>query len=215
VGTRERPGDRGRRRAVDAGRRLATDFGGARRSAGLSLRDVGAATRTSHQQVRRFERGELIHVDIGDVGAWCATVGLELGLRAFPAGDPIRDRAQLGLLERLRGRLHASLDWRTEVGLPIAGDLRAWDAVISGTRWRAMVDAETVLDDLQALDRRVSLKARDGRADIVLLVVADTIRNRRALRAAPGALSWLSRRSRPVLRALARGEAPPSGIVIL
>lgn len=213
--TRERPADRGRRRTRDALQHLARDFRSARRSSGLSLRDVGDHCHTAHQQVHRFERGSLTHVDLTDVGAWCAVVGLDLSIRAFPAGDPMRDRAQLALLERLRGRLHDSLRWSTEVPLPIRGDLRAWDAVISAASWRAWIDAETVLDDLQALDRRLTLKAHEGHAGLVLLVVADTRRNRQALAGAPAAFGWLSRRSRPVLQALGRGERPPGSAIVL
>ena len=89
-----------------------------------------------------------MHVDLQDVGAWCAVVGLDLSIRAFPSGDPIRDRAQLALLQRLRARLHPGLRWSTEVPLPIPGDIRAWDAAIDGETWSAKIDAETVLDDL-------------------------------------------------------------------
>jgi transcriptional regulator with XRE-family HTH domain len=136
----------------------------ARVGAGLSLREVAAASTASHQQLLRFERGELERVSIAELGAWCAVVGLDLGLRAYPAGDPIRDRAQLQLLDRLRARLHPSLRLRTEVPLPIEGDLRAWDAEITGRHpasWRARVEAETRIADGQALERRLGLKVRD------------------------------------------------------
>ncbi|HET9347069.1 MAG TPA: hypothetical protein VFO05_15355 [Candidatus Limnocylindrales bacterium] len=49
--------------------------------------------------------------------------------------------------------------------------------------WRAGVEAETVVDDTQALDRKLALKKRDGLVDHVILLVADTPRNRRALAA--------------------------------
>ncbi|HET7029072.1 MAG TPA: helix-turn-helix transcriptional regulator [Candidatus Limnocylindrales bacterium] len=215
MATRERPGDRGRRRTQDAVHRLAGDFAAARRTCGLSLREIGAATHTSHQQIHRFERGQLTHVDPGDLGAWCGVVGLDLAIRAFPAGDPVRDRAQLALLERFRAVLHPSLSWATEVPLPVAADLRAWDAVTGTGRWRAYIDAEMVLRDLQALDRRLTLKARDGAADLVILVVADTTRNRSVLRGAPSAFGQFSRRSRPVLAALRRGQRPPGHALLM
>jgi hypothetical protein len=44
-----------------------------------------------------------------------------------------------------------------------------------------MVEAETRLADVQAQLRRLALKARDGQAAAVLLVVADTRHNRAAL----------------------------------
>jgi len=113
-------------------------------------------------------------------------------------------------------RLHPSLRWSTEVPLPIEGDLRAWDAMIRGTDWRLPVEAETALDDIQATERRLTLKRRDGEADHVILLVADTRRNRRALAAAPGAFAELPLRTREILADLARGTHPGgSGIVIL
>jgi hypothetical protein len=164
----------------------------------------------------RFERGELEYLSVADLGSWCSVVGLELALRAYPAGDPLRDRAQLALLERFRPRLHPSLGWSTEVPLPIDGDLRAWDAMIRGTGWRVPLDAETALDDLQAVERRLTLKVRDGGIDHVILLVADTRRNRRALASAPGAFADLPLRTREILNALGSGVHPGgSGIVIL
>jgi hypothetical protein len=82
--------------------------------------------------VGRFERGEIANPPIVFLGAFCEVVGLEFGMRAYPTGDPIRDRAQLALLERLRVRIAPSLRWRTEVPLPIEPDRRAWDAEIAG-----------------------------------------------------------------------------------
>jgi len=99
--------------------------------------------------------------------------------------------------------------------LPIPGDIRAWDAVIDGEAWSAKVDAETALDDLQALDRRLTVKARDGRADLVLLVIADTRRNRQILAAAPAAFGGLSRASRPALAALGRGSRPSRSAILI
>jgi hypothetical protein len=156
MGTRERPADRGRRQTRDAIRRLAADYRQARVGAGLSLRDAAAAAGGSHPQRLRFERAELARVTLAEVGAWCAVVGLDLSIRAYPAGDPIRDRAQLALLDRFRSRLHPSIRWRTEVPLPLDRDLRACDGEAAGrapTRWRLRIEAETRLSDGQALTR--------------------------------------------------------------
>src|SRR5436190_14105742 len=116
VSTRERPADRGRRDAREAMRRLGLDHRRARVGAGLSLRAAGDASGAPHQQLIRFEAGLLDRISVSDVGAWCAVVGLELVLKAYPAGDPIRDAGQSRLLERFRPVLHATLRWRTEVG---------------------------------------------------------------------------------------------------
>jgi transcriptional regulator with XRE-family HTH domain len=192
----------------------------ARVGAGLSLRDVAAASGASHQQLIRFEHGDLDRVSMTELGAWCAVVGLELNLRTYPAGDPIRDRAQLALLERLRRRLHPMLRWRTEVPLQVERDLRAWDAEIRGSepnRWRARVEAETNIADGQALERRLALKLRDDPHGHVILLVSDTRANRGAVRSLrDGLRPVLPFDARQILSALAAGRDPGgSGIVIL
>jgi transcriptional regulator with XRE-family HTH domain len=220
MGTRERPADRGRRRGQEAFRRAGQEHRQARVGAGLSVRDVAAASGASHQQLLRFEHGKLDRVSIGELGAWCAVVGLDLSLRVYPAGDPIRDRAQLALLERLRVRLHPSLRWRTEVPLPIERDLRAWDGEVSGTsptRWLTRVEAETSIADGQSLERRLSLKLRDDPGGHLILLVADTRANRRGLASlGPGLRDLLPLGTREILAALVAGRDPGgSGIVIL
>ena len=65
---------------------------------------------------------------------------------------------------------------------PGQGNLRAWDAVVSGPTWRIGIEAETRLRDYQALQRRIALKQRDGSMGIVLLLVANTRHNRSAIR---------------------------------
>jgi transcriptional regulator with XRE-family HTH domain len=201
-------------------RRLGAEHRLARIGAGLSIREVAAASGASHQQLLRFEHGDLDRLSMTELGAWCAIVGLDLSFKAYPAGDPIRDRAQLALLERLRTRLHPDLRWRTEVPLPIEGDLRAWDAEIRGREpvaWRVRVEAETRISDGQALERRLALKLRDDPEGHLILLVADTRANRRALVAlSPGLRDLVPLGPRGMLTALAAGRDPGgSGIVIL
>ncbi len=161
-----------------------------------------------------------MYPDLEFLGAYCAVLGLDLSLKAFPAGDPIRDRAQLALLERMRVRLHPTLRWRTEVALPVERDLRAWDAEIRADRprpWRARVEAETRNADGQALERRLGLKLRDDPNGHLILLVSDTRTNRRALatiRSGLGELLPLG--AREVMAALNTGHDPGrGGIVIL
>jgi len=195
---------------------VAEDFRRSRVGAGLSLRAVGEAAGVDHARIWRFERGAFGEVTYEDVAALGAVVGLEVRLRSYPAGDPIRDAGQARLLRRLKARLHPGLRWATEVPLPIPGDLRAWDALIRGPDWRLAVEAETVLDDIQALERRLALKRRDGGVDHVILLVADTRRNRRALASARAAFADLPMRTREILAALRDGSDPgQSWIVIL
>jgi transcriptional regulator with XRE-family HTH domain len=216
MATRERLGDRGRRKAADGRARLAADIRRARVGAGLSLRDVGIASGVDPTRVWRFERGRRTNLQLEDVGAIASVVGLDLSVRAYPAGDPIRDAGHARLLERFRRELPPALRWHTEVPFPNPGDLRAWDAVTGRDEWRVGVEAETVIDDTQALDRKLALKRRDGAVDHLVLLVADTRRNRRALSAATAAFADLPFETRAILGALRGGTEPPgSGIVVL
>src|SRR5438445_9089706 len=93
--SRERAVDRGRRRCRAAVRRVADDGRIARAGAGLSQADVGRAIDSSHARVGRFERGEIAYPNLEFLVSYCAVLGLDLALRTYPAGDPIRDRAQM------------------------------------------------------------------------------------------------------------------------
>jgi transcriptional regulator with XRE-family HTH domain len=139
---------------------------------------VGRAVGLSGQQVSRIERGLAPDVSITGLCRLLAVVGLEVSARAYPTGEPIRDRAHVALLGRFRQQLHRLLRWRTEVPLPIPGDLRAWDGHVSGAGWRIGVEAETRPTDFQALERRLALKLRNGGVDAVILVLANTRHNR-------------------------------------
>lgn len=216
MGTKSAATDRARRRIAEDDRRVRADIAAARRNSGLSQDAVGAACAISGSTEGRIENGTTRTVDIRTLAAIAAAVGLDLRLRAYPAGDAIRDVGQVRLLERLKARMHPLLGWSTEVPLPIPGDLRAWDALIRGPSWRIAVDAETVLDDIKALERRLALKRRDGDVDHVILLVADTARNRRAIASAPAAFADLPLRTRQILVALRdRRDPRGSGIVIL
>lgn len=201
-----------RRLLLEIGRELRD----VRIGAGLSQAAVARAASLSPAQVSRIERGAMLHVATEDVVRVAAVLGLEPSLRLYPVGDPIRDAAQLSLLERLRSRLHPSLGWRTEVPLPIAGDRRAWDAVVRGPDFIIAVEAETRLHDVQAMQRRVSLKRRDGAVDHVALLIAGTRHNREVLAGSRHALrSDFPLDTRALLRALADGADPGADGVLL
>jgi transcriptional regulator with XRE-family HTH domain len=215
MGTRIGIAERARRQMSEDDRRTRADISQARRSAGLSHDAVGAACGISGSAEWRIEHGVTRVVDVRTLACLGAAVGLDVRLRAFPAGDPIRDAGQQRLLGRFRRRVHPGLSWRAEVPLPIEGDRRAWDALIRGEGWVVAVEAETVLDDLQAVERRVALKRRDGGVDDVILLVADTRRNRRALAAAPHASPGFSRNARSALQSIAAGRGPVAGCIVM
>jgi transcriptional regulator with XRE-family HTH domain len=184
MAARQRPADRGELRGRDLLIDLSRELRRARRDRGLSLRAVALAAGISAPTVYRIERGLSPNVSLVALARLLAIVGLELGAKAFPGGQPIRDARHVELLGRLRARLHRSLRWATEVPLPIPGDQRAWDALISGSGWLYGVEAETAPTDSQAMARRIQLKQRDGKVDGVLLLLPRGAPSRRFVRGA-------------------------------
>jgi transcriptional regulator with XRE-family HTH domain len=217
VATRERRIDRGRRRARQALAKIGEEFREARLSGGLSQGQLADAVGISQAEMSRIERGAAPWVTFETLAVIAAVLGLDLPLRAFPVGDPIRDVAQLQLLAKLRALLPLGFTWRTEVPLRIERDLRAWDAVVGGPGWRVPVDAETRLRDVQAFARREALKRRDDGAETMILLVADTRHNRHVIRLAKADLVGdFPIIGAAVLAAICKGERPPgSGILFL
>lgn len=207
--------------ATWASRMLRTEVGRtireSRLAGGVSLRTAGASVGVSHAQFGRIERAELPNVSVEQLCLACAAVGLRFAGRAFPNGDPVRDRAQLALIARFRARLPPDLRVRAEVPLPIERDLRAWDLTLALEPDPAAVEAESRLRDVQGLQRRLELKQRDGRIRCVILLVNDTPTNRRVLdlhRVDLAATFPLG--SRDVLAAIRRGRTPhANGVVVL
>jgi len=169
MASHEKPADRGMRRARTISIELGRAIHDARVDRGLSMVEVGSAVGLSAASISRIERGLVPGVSIAAVAQL-----LEFSGRAFPGSGPIRDAAHIRLLEAFRARLHRSVRWATEVPLPIAGDQRGWDAMLSMPAWRYGVEAETLPRDAQALDRRIQLKARDSSVDGVILLLPDT-----------------------------------------
>jgi hypothetical protein len=186
-------------------------------AAGLPLRVVGQAIHRSASWVSRAERGLIARVRIDDLMVLGAAVGLRIWIATFPAERAIRDAPQLGLLRRLRARIGESWQWSYEVTVPIARDQRAADAVIRRGELMIMIEAFTRLADAQAQLRAVMVKARDIDASRVVIVVAGSHTNRRALVAAADVIaSDFPLRNRAVLSALVAGRDPgANGIVVL
>jgi transcriptional regulator with XRE-family HTH domain len=184
---------------------------------GLGLRAAAAAVGMSHTKFGRIERAELPNVSVEDLCLACAAVGLRYSGRAFPNGDPVRDRAQLAVLARFRALIPPSVSVRSEVPLPVERDPRAWDLVLGLVPDPAAAEAESRLRDIQAIQRRVELKQRDGRMACVILVVNDTRSNRGVLRLHRDDLATtFPLRSGAVLAAIRAGRTPAAnGIVVL
>lgn len=100
--------------------------------------------------------------------------------------------------------------------MPIAGDLRAWDCVLSGRASTIGVEAETRIRDFQALDRRVMLKLRDSGLRRAVILLPATRANRATLRAlGPSAKANYPVPSRDALDALRRGLDPGGNSIIV
>lgn len=216
MSTIQRTRDAGTRNAALLLQRLGTELRDARLSAGLSQERVAAAAGMSQSAVSRVELAQATGVTILDLARHCSALGLRLTLKTFPAGVPVRDAAQLSLIDRLRPQLHPIWRQSTEMLVGAPGDLRAWDLFLRGTGTIGL-DAETRLHDLQALQRRCEAKARDSGVDRIVLLVADTHHNRRVLREHREALrSTFPLDTRAVMATLRVGALPAaSGIVLL
>lgn len=180
--TRERPADRGSRRGRRSLDEVIREFREARVGAGVSQKVIGTAIGRSAAWVSWTESGENESLSIVDASQMLACVGLDLSVRAYPAGRGVRDEAQLALIARLKSLVVSRWEWRTEVPIPRAGDPRAWDVVLRGPTVSIGVEAETRLRDIQAIDRRVMLKLRDSMLDRVIILIASTRTNRATLR---------------------------------
>lgn len=217
MAVRERPVDRGQRLGTALLQQVGDGLRQARRSLGLSIGAVAAAVGVSAAEVSRIERARAPWVTLVTLARLAAAVGLELSVRLYPGGPPIRDAPQISILADFAGELAPSLRWDLEVPLPIARDLRAWDGMIRGDGWRFGAEAESAPRDAQALVRRLQLKLRDGDVDGVVLLVRDTRQTRQFVEtAAPEMASLLPYRTRAVLEPLRGGRRPPgNGIVIV
>lgn len=154
----------------------------ARIVAGKRLADVAEILGTSISHVSRVEHGLIKGIGIPALTRHAAAVGLKPYVKLFPAIARPLDHAQLALFARFRKRISTIWQVSLEVPMPIAGDLRAADALISIPGCRCMVEVITRLADFQAQYRAAQAKQRDLRADQIIFVVGGTTTNRRAIR---------------------------------
>lgn len=189
----------------------------ARIAAGMRLVDVARPVGISASQLSRMERGHSPDSGFRRLAKVAAAVGLKLTIHAYPAGGKLLDGPQLRLFDRLKQRAHPSWQWRTEVPMPIPGDLRAADACAAIPGCRMLVELYTRLSDYQRQSRSAMLKARDLGADRLILVLWGTAANRRALREAGNTVQpSFPLGTKAVLAALAAGRDPgANGIVLL
>jgi transcriptional regulator with XRE-family HTH domain len=195
--------------------RLATDLEAARLAAGLSLRELARTLRVGHQTVARALRGDPGALTIDFAARLAAVLGHQLALGVHPDGDPVRDTAHLALTRRLRERLGPGVTWRSEVAIPIAGDRRSADGIIAGPGFEILVEAETRLGDVQALERSIAGKQRDLGVARVILLVADTRHNRHVCRSVDELRRRFPLGTRACLAALAQARDPGGDALVI
>jgi transcriptional regulator with XRE-family HTH domain len=221
VPLRTRALDRGTARGRTLVQQLCRELEEARLDRGLSYATLGRALGLTGQQVGRICRGQSPEIAIVRIAQLYALVGLDLSARGFASGQPLRDAGHVALLNRFKARLGFGLSWRTEVPIASASidgrrDFRAWDAVVGGVGWEIGIEAETHVRDLQALERRLALKQRDGDMPVLILVLGDTRHHRELMSGAGMALrSAFPTTARAALRCLGRAESPASNAVVL
>lgn len=183
-------------------------------SRGLSQATVALAAGMTQAQVSRIERGLYPGVTIDALARLAAALGLDLSIKTYPGGQPMREKAHIALLERFRKAVGSGWEWAAEVPLPIAGDKRAWDRVMRRGDLVIGVEAETRPTDMQELARRVALKKRDGGVDRVILVLTDSAWCRKIVRL-NDLQSAFPIPGKVALKALAAGRDPGGDSVIL
>lgn len=208
--------DSARSRARVARAEAGTEIRRARMASGLRLKDVSAAVGRSVSWLSRVERGRMRAISVEDLVVVAAAAGVKIWIGTYPGQRAIFDAPQLTLLRRFRERVGEGWEWSFEVVLPAAGDQRAADAVIRNDSATVMIEAFTRLADAQAQLRAVSVKARDLGVGRVVVVVAATGANRRAMGAAGHVLAAeFPLGSRSTMRALRGGRDPGANGLVL
>lgn len=212
---RHRAVDEATRRAERQVAALVADLLAARRAAGLSQSAVGRAQGVSRPLVAAWERGRIVPSPV-QLARWGAVVGLDVSIRAFPGGPPLRDAGQLRVLQRFRAAVGPGWTWRTEVPLsPDASDRRAFDALMSRGVARVGVEVISRLTDGQGQTRPILLKQLASGLACLVLVLPDTRANRFARAGARPTLDpAFPCPSRAAMAALRRGEEPPDNAIV-
>jgi len=190
----------------------------ARLLAGVSQAAAARAAGLSAAQWGRLERGDIERPHLVQLCCAGRALGLKGSWKFYPVASPLRDAPQLALLGRFEHLLGAPLLMGREVGLPIVGDLRAWDGMVDGDGDPFFVEGESHVNDAQAVERRLRLKQRDDpRASTVILVLTRSDHNRRVMEAHREVFrDLLPLDTTAVLRAVRMGRRPPaSGIVLV
>lgn len=196
---------------ADVGRELRI----ARIGAGLRQADVAARCGTSKAHVCRVEHARLATLSVAAISRHAAAVGLKPSVKLYPLGRRLLDGPQLELLKGFRARIHRAWKWETEVPVPIAGDLRSADCRLTLPGCVILVEAYTRLADWQAQSASAARKKRDLHADRLILLLAATHANRKAVsEAQPVTTGSFPLTTKAAMAALAEGRDPGADAIV-
>jgi len=216
MATRTRAIDEARRRWDRQRRDVGDALRAGRHVAGVSQAAVGRSIGLSQSEVSRRELGKARDLSARAMAVHAGAVGLRVSITLWPAGGAIRDVAQARYISSFVARV--GRHWRTTLEAPVRqrGDLRAADILLSRGEVRIVVEVITRLADLQAQIRDVQLKARDLGGTRLVMVIAGTHANRRAVAAAaPALVSSFELNSARVMADLAAGRDPGRDALIV
>jgi transcriptional regulator with XRE-family HTH domain len=214
--SRERLRAFGLQQADSVSRRLGREARQLRSAASLSQAQLAQAIGVSRCWVADLEHGRLRAVDLRKSALLFAHLDSKLVVNTYPTGEPLRDAGQVRLLERFNARIPPAWRRTFEAVMPIAGDLRARDELLTGPA-SIGVEAETRPRDLQATERAMDGKLRDSHVDRMILLLGSTNANRALVRSNIATLrQTFPLDTRQTLEALAHGRDPGAhGLVIL
>ena len=205
-----------------AARRLIAEHGAdlreARIAAGLRQADLGRALHRSPSSIGRVERNAARGLRLEDLAAHAAAVGLRLSSHLYPGAGRLRDGRQLEMINLYR-ELVTPGGWSIALEAPVGGrgDLRAFDMVLSRSSVHIAHEFLSRMRDVQAQMRPLLRKQYDSGIARLVLVVAGTHANRRAVAEAGTAIrDAFPLGSKAVLAALRAGRDPgQNGLVFL
>lgn len=194
---------------------VATDLRQARLALGATQTQIADALGVSRNVVSRVELGKAPDLTIGHMVRHAAAVGLKPSVKLYPVGGGVRDVAQARYISKFVARVGAAWRIRLDAPIPLAGDLRAIDVLLSGICTIA-VEVVTRLTDLQAMLRAAQLKQRDIGAQRLIIVISGSHSNRRVLaefRAVLGPSFDMD--TQRVLARLRKGEDPGRDAIVV
>ncbi len=213
---RERRAALGKRQGGELNRMIGRELRHRRRTLGISQAKLGSATGLSQAEIARIEAGAAPWLSVTNASSLLATLGLRLWAKVYSSGPPVRDAGHLRLLAEFEARLHPRIECRREWPIPDDRDGRALDLLLTGLPMPVGVEAETVLTDLQELERELNRKQVDTGLERLILLARGSRRNREIVRGAHALRRAFPRSTRATLAALAAGRDPgANGIVLL